>query len=180
MGNKILVLSASPRKGGNSDTLCGQFMKGAEEAGSSVEKIFLRDKKIGFCLGCETCLSNGGKCVQKDDMEEINSKMTAADAIVFATPVYFYSMDAQLKALIDRTVSSYTSIKDKDVYFIITAADTDAANMEPVLAALRGYTSMCLEGAREKGIVMGLGTWKRGEINDKPAMKEAYEMGRKA
>ena len=70
MSKKVLVLSASPRRGGNSDTLCDQFMLGAAEAGNQVEKINLQYNKINFCLGCMDCQSNGGECVQKDDMAE--------------------------------------------------------------------------------------------------------------
>ena len=67
MNKKVLMLSGSPRKGGNSDLLCDQFMLGAKEAGNQTEKIFLRDKKIGYCTGCETCYDTH-KCVQKDDI----------------------------------------------------------------------------------------------------------------
>jgi multimeric flavodoxin WrbA len=96
MARKVLVLSASPRKGGNSDLLCDQFMRGAKEAGNQTEKIFLRDKKINYCIGCGVCQGKGGKCVQKDDMAEVLDKMIAADVIVMATPVYFYTMNAQM------------------------------------------------------------------------------------
>jgi len=106
MSKKVLVLSASPRKGGNSDLLCDQFLLGAKEAGNQTEKIFLRDQEIGYCTGCESCYISH-KCVQKDDMAEILEKMIAADVIVMATPVYFYTMDAQMKTLIDRTVPRY-------------------------------------------------------------------------
>lgn len=85
----ILLLSASPRKGGNSDLLCEQFMKGAVEAGHQVEKIFLRDKKINYCVGCGLCVDNKGICSQKDDMYQVAQKMIDADVIVMATPVYF-------------------------------------------------------------------------------------------
>lgn len=64
MTKKVLILSASPRKGGNSDTLCDQFMLGAEETGNHVEKIFLRDKEINYCLACDVCKRNGGDCDQ--------------------------------------------------------------------------------------------------------------------
>ncbi len=103
MSKKVLVLSASPRKGGNSDLLCDQFMLGAKEACNQAEKIFLRDKKITYCVGRLACQSNGGICVQNDDMDAILDKMNQADVLVMATPIYFYNMNAQLKALIDRT-----------------------------------------------------------------------------
>lgn len=103
MSKKVLVLSASPRRGGNSDILCDQFMRGAEEAGHQAEKIFLRDKEINYCVACDSCLNNDGICASKDDMAEIMDKMIEADVIVMATPVYFYTMDAQMKTVIDRT-----------------------------------------------------------------------------
>ena len=177
MSKKVLVLSSSPRKGGNSEILCDQFIVGAQEAGNSAEKIFLRDKKIGYCVACEYCQKNGGACPQKDDMAEILEKMIAADVIVLATPVYFYSMDAQLKTLIDRTVAQYTEIRDKEFYFIMTAAESGKHATEGTLVSLRGFTS-CLGGAKEKGIIYGTGAWKMGEIKDSKAMTQAYEMGK--
>ncbi len=175
---KVLVLSASPRKGGNSDLLCDRFMLGAKQAGNQVEKIFFRNKKIHYCLGCGVCQGNGGTCVQKDDMAEILEKMIAADVIVMATPVYFYTMNAQMKTLIDRTCSRYTEIKSKDFYFIVAAADSSKRAMERTLEGFRAFTS-CLSRAKEKGIVYGTGAWQLGDIKGNPAMKEAYEMGRK-
>jgi multimeric flavodoxin WrbA len=89
MSKKVLVLSASPRRGGNSDLLCDQFMLGAEEAGHQVEKIFLRDKQINYCFACDSCQGNGGICAHDDDMAQVLDKMIAADVLVMATPVYF-------------------------------------------------------------------------------------------
>ena len=178
MISKILILSASPRKGGNSDLLCDQFLLGAQEAGNQAEKILLRDKKINYCNGCGTCQENKGTCVWKDDMAEILDKMIAADVIVMATPVYFYAMNAQMKTLIDRTCSRYTEINDKDFYFIIAAADNSKRAMERPLEGLRAFTS-CLHGAKEKGVVYGTGAWKIGEIKGSRAMIQAYEMGKK-
>ncbi|WP_206809946.1 flavodoxin family protein [Paradesulfitobacterium ferrireducens] len=176
MGKKVLVLSASPRKGGNSDLLCDQFLLGAREAGNQVEKIFLRDKKIGYCTGCESCYINH-KCVQKDDMAEILDKMIAADVIVMATPVYFYTMNAQMKTLIDRTVPRYEEITGKEFYFIVAAADSSKQSMERTLDGFRGFT-LCLNGAKEKGVVYGVGAWHKGDINGSAAMQQAYKMGK--
>jgi len=177
MAKKVLVLSASPRKNGNSDLLCDQFMKGAQQAGHQAEKIFLKDKKINYCTGCGTCINGKKSCPQKDDMAEVLEKMIASDVIVMATPVYFYTMNAQMKTLIDRTCSRYTEIRDKDFYFIVAAADSSKRAMERALEGFRAFTS-CLSGAKEKGIVYGTGAWNIGDIKGKPAMKEAYEMGR--
>ena len=99
MTKKVLILSSSPRRGGNSDTLCDEFMRGAIESGNEAEKFFLRDKTIHYCTGCSTCSLHGKPCPQKDDAAEIIEKMVAADVIVMATPVYFYTMSAQMKTL---------------------------------------------------------------------------------
>lgn len=173
----VLIISSTPRKGGNSDILCDRFAKGAEESGNQVEKVFLASKKIGYCRGCGVC-NTTHKCVQKDDMAEILDKMVNADVIVLATPVYFYSLDAQMKTLIDRTVPRYTEISDKDFYFIMTAADTDKANLERTMETFRGFTEDCLDGANEAGIIYGTGAWQIGEIKNTPAYDEAYEMGK--
>ena len=107
MSKKVLILSGSPRKSGNSDLLCDEFLKGADEAGHEVEKIFLRDKKIACCMGCCSCYhydndTSSGVCAIKDDMEEIYEKMCLSDVIVMASPVYFYSICAGMKTVIDR------------------------------------------------------------------------------
>ena len=155
MSKKVLILSGSPRKGGNSDILCDEFMRGALEAGSTVEKIRIAEKKIGYCSACYYCAQSGGVCARKDDMAEVLQKMIDADVIVLSSPVYFYSIDAQLKTVIDRTVARWTEIKNKEFYYIVTCAD-DA----------------------KKGIIYGTGVYKPGEIRNSHAFSEAYEMGK--
>ena len=178
MSKKVLIISASPRKGGNSDLLCDQFSKGAKEAGHDVEKILLRDHKINYCLGCGVCNSTHN-CVQKDDMKGLLNKMVNADIIVLATPVYFYTMDGQLKTFIDRCVSRYTEISNKDFYFILSAADTEKGNLKPAVEGLRGFTRDCLDGTKEKGFIYGVGAWQAGDIKKLPVYHEAYDMGKK-
>ena len=176
MSKKVLILSGSPRKDGNSDILCNEFMRGAVESGNEVEKIRVAEKKIGFCTGCYAC-RNTGVCAIKDDMAEVMQKLIDADVIVLASPVYFYSIDAQLKALIDRTVCRWTEVKYKEFYYIMTAADSGIESMETTLACFRGYAD-CVEGVKEMGIIYGTGVYEKGEIKDKKAMLEAYEMGK--
>ena len=178
MSKNVLIISASPRRHGNSDTLCNRFLEGAAESGNNVEKIFLKDKKISYCVGCGYCFKNH-KCSQKDDMADILEKMLSADVIVLATPVYFYSMDAQMKCFIDRTTPKYTQMKNKKFYFILTAADPDKANLHRAMEGFRGFTEDCLEGAKEAGILYGVGAWNIGDIQNTPAYNEAYEMGKK-
>jgi multimeric flavodoxin WrbA len=178
MSKKVLVLSASPRRGGNSDLLCDEFIKGTREAGLQAEKVFLKDKKINYCKGCGIC-SKTKICSQKDDMSEILEKMVKADVIVMATPVYFYAMNGQMKTLIDRTCPRYSEIKDKEFYFIVTAYDSSHQKMQRTLEEFRGFTS-CLEGPEEKGVIYGTGAWNIGDIKGTPAMSQAYQMGKGA
>lgn len=173
----VLIISASPRKNGNSDILCDRFAQGAKESGHKAEKVFLASQTIGYCKGCGVCNSTH-HCVQKDDMAGILEKMVNADVIVLATPVYFYSMDGQMKTFIDRTVPRYTEIRDKDFYFIMTAADTEQGSLRRTIEGLRGFTEDCLAGAREAGIIYGTGAWRAGEITSTDAYDEAYETGK--
>lgn len=101
MDKKVLIISSSPREGGNSDTLCDQFGKGAKEAGHFVDKIRLAQMKIEYCSACYACKKTG-HCAKQDDMAQVIDKMREADVIVLATPVYFYTMCAQMKTMIDR------------------------------------------------------------------------------
>jgi len=176
MNKKILVLSSSPRRGGNSDTLCDQFINGAQQSNNQVEKISLKSKNINYCTGCGSCVITGKGCAQKDDMSDVLEKMISADVIVMATPVYFYTMSGQMKTLIDRTCARYTEISNKDFYFIVTAADNRIPLMQKTIEEFRGFTS-CLENAKEKGIVYGIGAYRVGDIKPTAAMKQAFEMG---
>ena len=175
---KVLILSGSPRKGGNSDILCDRFAQGAREAGNQVEKIRVADKKIGYCHACYYCRGHAGECAIKDDMAEILQKMIDADVIVLASPVYFYSIDAQLKAVIDRTVARWLEVKDKKFYYIATCADTEKSAALTTLDCFRGYAD-CVQGAEECGVIYGTGVYEKGKIEGAPAYDQAYEMGRK-
>ena len=174
---KVLILEGSPRKNGNSAILSDEFTRGAEEAGCSVEKIRVCGKKIGGCLGCNACYRNGGSCVQKDDMTEIREKMIAADIIVLASPIYFYSMTAQMKTAIDRTYAFYQQLEGKTFYFIITCAANDAAFTETMLASLRGFTC-CVPDSKEGGYVLGISAMNAGDVRNSDAMTKAYKLGR--
>lgn len=177
MSKNVLIISSSPRKGGNSDTLCDRFMQGAEEAGNRVDKIRLAELTIDYCSACYAC-KKLGHCVKQDDMEQVIAKMQNADVIVLATPVYFYTMCAQMKTMIDRTLggAQKAGLENKEFYLIATAADGKAA-MERTIDGLRGYIE-CLPGAKEMGTIYGAGAWQLGDIQRNPAMQEAYQMGK--
>ena len=177
MSKKVLILSGSPRKGGNSDILCDEFARGAQEAGHEAEKIRVAAKKVAPCSACYYCRDHGGECVHKDDMAEILQKMIDADVLVLASPVYFYSIDAQLKAVIDRTVARWLEVKNKEFYYIVTMADEEKSSADTTLACFLGYAD-CVEGAVEKGVIIGSGVYEPGKVKATSAMQRAYEMGK--
>ncbi len=172
-----MILSGSPRKGGNSDILCDEFAQGAQEAGNEVEKIRVASNNIHPCSACYYCRDHGGACVYKDDMAAILQKMIDADVLVLASPVYFYSIDAQLKAMIDRTVARWLEVKNKEFYYIVTMADEPRQSADTTLACFRGYAE-CVEGAVEKGVIIGSGVYEPGNVKNTPAMEQAYKMGK--
>ena len=173
---KVLAISSSPRKGGNSDVLCDEFLKGAAENGHETQKIRLAEKKIAPCTACCGC-TGSHVCVRRDDMAEILDALKAADVIVLASPVYFYSVCAQMKAMIDRCFADYQAIRDKTFYLIVTAADPQHSAANETLADLRGFLR-CLPGAKEAGVVFGTGTWDKGDVYRHPSMKQARKMGK--
>ena len=109
---KIVVLEGSPNKVGSSNLLADNFVRGAEEAGHSVQIIDVAHANIHPCTGCIHC-GYEGPCVQKDDVEEIRQMILAADMLVFVTPLYYYGMSAQLKVMIDRFCAFNSSIQRK-------------------------------------------------------------------
>lgn len=178
MKKNVLILSSTPRRGGNSDRLCDQFMQGALAAGHQVEKIVLKDKDIRYCTGCGVCSELGKPCPQKDDAAAIIEKMVCADVIVMATPVYFYTMSAQMKTLIDRCCGPYTEMKNKEFYFIATAAEDDNGIMDRIVTNFMGFLD-CLENPTVKGTLFCGGVWHVGEIEGNPTLRQAYEQGKR-
>ena len=98
---RITILMGSPNKSGSTSILVNEFKKGAEESNHSVEVIDVCHANIHPCIGCVAC-GYEGPCVQKDDVEEIRQKLLSSDMVVFATPLYYYGMSAQLKTVVDR------------------------------------------------------------------------------
>ena len=99
---KIVGILGSPRKGGNTEILLDVALKEAQKNGVLIEKISLRDKSIAPCDACLSCIKTG-KCVIEDDAQEIYDTMRESDGIIWATPVYFWSMSSHTKTLMDRT-----------------------------------------------------------------------------
>ena len=177
MSKNVLIISSSPRKGGNSETLAASFAKGAEEAGHKVETVYLREKKYGFCKGCLACLKVG-HCVIDDDAVEVAARMHDADVLVFATPVYYYSVSGQLKTMLDRANplfdSDYVFTK---AYLLATAAEDGEETVEGTVKAVQGWVD-CFERCELAGTVFAGGVNGVGDIAGHPALEEAYQMGK--
>lgn len=171
----VLILSSSPRRGGNSETLCLQFMKGAEEAGHRVEMININDYDIRYFDSRE--YDREASAAGSDDAARIIARMKAADVIVLSSPVYFYNMSGQLKALIDRTYGHEKDLREKEFYYIATSTDRDEEATECVFETFHGF-ARCLYGSVERGIIRGNGARNRGDIDGHPAMEQAYTMGK--
>ena len=136
MSKTILVLSGSPRKNGNTDKLVAAFREGAESTGNTIALFRVADMKIGACRACEYCFKNNGNCIQKDDMAQIIEVVKKADAIVWASPVYYYSVSAQLKLAIDRF---YALVKEekpiKRAALLLTCEDDSQEAFEGAIAS---------------------------------------------
>lgn len=178
MSKKVLIISTSLRKGGNSETLAKEFAKGAASGGNSVEFVSLADKTIGFCKGCLACQKTQ-RCVIHDDADAIAQKVLTADVLAFATPVYYYEMSGQMKTLLDRLNPLFPSdYAFRDVYLIATAAEVDKSAMDGAVNGLNGWIA-CFGRAQLKGIICGTGVTNMGEINRvDEALKEAYTAGK--
>lgn len=177
MSKKVLAISASPRKGGNSDTLADEFVRGARESGNLAEKVSLSDQTIGFCRGCLTCQSTR-RCVIRDDADTIVQKMLTADVLVFATPIYYYGMCGQMKTLLDRANPLFPAdYAFREIYLLAAAAEEDAHTVDGAVTGLMGWID-CFEKARLAGTVFAGGVTAVGEIQGHPALEKAYEMGK--
>lgn len=177
MRRKILILSASARKGGNSERLAEQFEKGATQNGNEVELIRLFDHKIGFCKGCLACQSTQ-RCVIRDDAVEIADKMKNADILVFATPVYYYSVSGQLKTMLDRANPLYPSAYQfRDIYLLATAAEDEPETVSGTKTAVQGWID-CFTKANLKQVIFAGNVNLVSDIEGHKALDEAYNAGK--
>ena len=176
----IVIIAASLRKNSNSLRLAQAFAEGATLAGHTVKLISLGEKQIGFCNGCGSCHTTK-TCVQKDDANGIVSALAQADTVVFATPVYYYSLCGQLKTLLDRITPLYDGeYRFRDVYLLATAQDTDDCTFDGTLTAIMGWIS-CFPQAKLSGLVRGYGLDAPGEVGGRPnLLREAINLGKNA
>ena len=187
----VLIISASFRPNSNSHALCQEvakgvkaagnkaevirLAKGVKAAGNKAEVIRLKDKKIGFCTGCYAC-QKLGKCVIQDDANAIVEKICKADAVVFGTPVYYFSIAGQLKALFDRCVAKWPEPNGKPYYLVATMAEN--MDWDLVKAPLQGFVD-CFDGAKIKGFLKAGGVYEPGAVKKTKFMKAAFDLGRR-
>ena len=174
---KILVLTGSPRKGGNSATLADHFIKGAKEAGHSIERFDAAFKKVHPCIACNSC-GMDGTCVFKDDFEFVRRHIIDADCVVFATPMYYFGISAQLKAVIDRFYAINDSIHvPKKAVLLMTYANTAASEAVPI----KSHYEVLLKylGWTDAGQVIAPGVWPVGAIARTKYPEQAYQLGRR-
>ena len=177
MSKKVMIISASLRKNSNSEALATAFAEGAREAGHEVEQISLRDKTINFCKGCLAC-QRTLQCVIKDDANEITAKIGLADVVVFATPVYYYSMCGQLKTLLDRANPLFPSdYRFRDVYLLATAAEDEDATVHGTRVGVQGWVD-CFGKAKLKETLFCGGVTDTGDIAGNAALEKARQAGK--
>jgi len=175
--SKILILSGSPRKNGNTELLARSFLLGARD-GNEVEMLSVSDLCISPCRGCNTCYLRGKQgCAIDDDMQVIYEKMLTTDVLVIASPVYFYGLSAQIKTVIDRFHTPFRdSFKVRAVVLLLVGASRLPALFDPILLQYR----MILDFFKleDLGVVTVDGVRDKGDIMGHPALKRAYDLGR--
>jgi multimeric flavodoxin WrbA len=181
---KILILLGSPRKTGNSSVLADSLAKGTEKAGARVETLFLHDLHVNPCSGCNSCqMENAQGCVIDDAMREVYRKIVEADAVVFASPIYWFSVTAQLKTVIDRIYAvgggTKNILRGKTFGIVLTYADSDPF-ISGAVNALRMFQDIAAYlGATIAGSVYG-SAYEPGEIAENIGLLDAaYKLGEK-
>lgn len=177
MSKNVLVISTSLRKGGNSEILTDEFVKGAKEVGNSVEMIYFHDKTINFCKGCLACQKTK-RCVIHDDGDIIAQKMIKSDVIAFATPIYFYEMSGQMKTILDRSNPCFPSdYAFRDIYLIAAGAEESERIVDGTINGLQGWID-CFEKVSLKDVVLATGVCDVGDIKENSSLLKAYEVGK--
>ena len=174
---RILILQGSPNTSGSTSLLADEFARGAREAGHSVEVVDVASLSIAPCTGCVAC-GYEGPCVQTDDMDDLRKKILLSDMLVFATPLYYYGMTAQLKTVIDRFCSANSSITGKRLYSALLAVAWNADDwtfdaLEAHYNTLVRYLSL-----RDCGRVLGRGCGTPSMTKRSGYLEEAYRLGK--
>lgn len=174
--SNIVILVGSMRKEGNTDLLAQAFAEGARE-NNSVEMVSVADYKVNPCIGCNSCFTReGNKCFQKDDMDGIYEKLKMADIVVAASPVYFYGISAELKAVIDRL---HTPMRNEFPIKKLALLLVGAAKLPELFDAIKLQYQLVLNffHLEDAGMVLVRGVKDKGDIRGNAALKEAYDLG---
>ena len=172
----ILILSGSPRKGGNTDLLVEAFVKGASPK-HQVEVVSVHDYKINPCIGCNSCFTREDHaCCQKDDMQIVYEKISKAEMLVIASPVYFYGLSAQLKAVIDRF---HNPIRDTFHIHKMALLLVGAASLPELFDSIVAQYELCLKffKLQDMGRVLVRGVKDKGDVKNGDSLKQAFELG---
>ncbi len=176
MSKNILVVHASPRKGGNSSMLADEFIKGAESVGHKVTRIDIGNANISGCKACEYCFKHDGQCIQQDDMQNYYPLLHEADIIVWATPMYWYNYPAQLRAFQDRmfcAIGKPFSITKTGL--LLCFEDKDINRATPLLDVFRVCNEYCKQESIGEVVVNGV--YEKGAIAENPGLEEAFKLG---
>lgn len=174
---KIVILMGSPNRKGSTSILVENFVKGAEEAGHSCEVLDVCHADIHPCTGCVAC-GYEGPCVQKDDVEQIKEKLLASDMVVFATPLYYYGMSAQLKTVVDRFCAYNSSLNSRHLKaaLLTVAWNTDDWTFEALEAHYK--TLVRYINFEDKGMILGYGCGTPAMTIHSRYPEDAYNLGR--
>lgn len=174
--SKIVVLVGSVRKNGNTDLLARAFVDGARK-NNDVEVVSVADYRVNPCIGCNTCFARENhECFQKDDMDLIYEKLLEADIIVAASPVYFYGISAQLKAVVDRL---HTPLRNEFHVKKLALLLVGAAALPELFDAIKVQYQLILNffHLEDAGMVLVRGVKDIGDIKGHLALQEAYDLG---
>lgn len=175
---KITVITGSPHKDGTSALLTEKFIKGAKEAGNDVFRFDAAFEDIKPCLGCGHCRVNSSACVYNDSMNKLNEKLIPADMVVFVTPLYYFGMSAQIKAVIDRFYADNCKLMEsnKKAILMATAYDSNTGTMQSLEEHYKRIVHyLKWENA---GVLLATGCGTRGDIEGTDYPNQAYKMGK--
>lgn len=174
--SRILVLNGSVRRGGNTELLVQSFAEGARK-NNSVEIVSMADFKVNPCIGCNSCFNREeNDCSQNDDMTKVYEKLKSTDILVIASPVYFYGISAQLKAMIDRL---HTPMRNSFPIKKLALILVGAASLPEMFDAIKVQYRLALNffGLEDAGTVLVRGAKEKGDVKNTDRLKEAYELG---
>ena len=175
---KIMVLEGSPNKGGSSNLLATEFIRGAKAAGHLVQTVDAAHAEIHPCTGCIHC-GYEGPCAQKDDMNRIREMILDVDMLVFVTPLYYYGMSAQLKTLIDRFCAFNSSIQRKRMKSALLAVAWNDDNWTFEALEVHYKTLVRYLNLMDMVMVLGAGCGTPEMTRRSKFPKLAYELGKR-